>query len=70
MLKIRIIAALIALVLTPITLYIGYKIYFAYIGWSESLTPEQHNWFVWSQILLGMVLALVGFWQWKKKTKK
>jgi hypothetical protein len=70
MLKIRIIAALIALVLTALTLYIGPKIYFAYVHWSDSLTTEQQSWFNFGQILLGVALAVFGFWQWKKKTKK
>lgn len=70
MLKIRIIAALISLVLTALTLYIGPKIYFAYVHWSESLTPGQQGLLNWSQVLLGAVLAVVGFWLWKKKAKK
>jgi hypothetical protein len=70
MLKIRIIAAIISLALTALTLYIAPKIYFAYVHWSESLTPEQQNWFNGSQIMLGGLLAAIGFWLWKKQKSK
>ncbi len=70
MLKIRILALLISLVLTALTLYIGPKIYFAYIRWSDSLYPDQQQLINISQIFVGILIAVVGFWLWKRKARQ
>ena len=70
MLKIRVLALLISLVLTALTLYIGPKIYFAYAHWSDSLSPEQQQLINVSQIFVGILIAVIGFWLWKRKARQ
>lgn len=67
MLKIRLIAASIAIVMTLITIYLIPVIYTAYTHWSDSLNPQQKQWFLYSQAALGAVIALTALWRWKKK---
>ena len=67
MLKIRIFAVLIAIVLTLITIYLVPKIVFGYMHFVDGLNQDQKGWFNGSQILLGAALAGYSFWRWKKK---
>jgi hypothetical protein len=66
MLKIRIIAALIALVLTALTIYLAPFVIDFYQSWSAGLTPQGRLWFNWSQAAIGVLIAVYGFWLWKK----
>ena len=70
MLKIRLYAALIALVCTLITLYFAPRIFFAYSHWESGLSLDQRGWFNAAQILLVVMLAGFGFWQWKNRGEK
>jgi hypothetical protein len=67
MLKIRIIAALSAIVLTLITIYLVPKVVYGYTHLMSGLSHDQQTWFNGSQILLGAALAGYGYWRWKKK---
>jgi hypothetical protein len=67
MLKLRIFAVLIAVVLTLVTIYLVPKIVFMYTHFVGNLDQDQKEWFNGSQILLGAALAGYGFWRWKKK---
>ena len=67
MLKIRIIAVLIAIVLTLVTIYVVPRVVYMYTHFVSGLSHEQNIWFSGSQILLGAALAGYGFWRWKKK---
>jgi len=67
MLKIRLIAASVAIVMTLITIYLVPIIYAAFTHWSDSLNAQQQQWFLYSQIVLGAAIALIAFWRWKKK---
>ena len=67
MLKVRIIAALIAIVLTALTIYIAPYVINFYQNWSAGLSPQRRQWFNWSQAGIGALIAVYGFWLWKKK---
>lgn len=67
MLKIRIIAALLAIVLTIITIYLVPKIAYFYTSFVHGLSHDQQLWFNLIQALLGVLLAGYGYWRWKKK---
>jgi type II secretory pathway component PulF len=69
MLKIRIIAALIAVAFTALTVYLVPKVAFYYTSFVNGLSHDQQLWLNWAQALLGGVIALIGFWLWKKKSK-
>jgi len=66
MFKIRFYAALISLILAPITVYLGLRGYHLFSEWSASLSHDQKAWFEYSQIALGALVAIYGFWRWKK----
>ena len=67
MLKVRIIAALIAIVLTILTIYLVPYVIDFYQRWSAGLSPQGRQWFNWSQAVVGGLIALYGVWLWKKK---
>lgn len=67
MLKIRLIAALVALVMTLLTIYLIPIAAALYTGWTRSLNTQEQQWFSYSQIALGAVVALAALWHWKKK---
>jgi type II secretory pathway component PulF len=67
MLKIRIIAVLIAIVLTLLTIYLVPRVVFMYTHFASGLSQDQKVWFNGGQALLGAVLAGYSFWCWKKK---
>ena len=67
MLKIRIIAALIATVLTIITALLLPYLYGVLTHWLATLSAEQKQWFSYSQIVLGAVLAGLSYKMWKAK---
>jgi len=66
MLKIKIFAATFAIVMTLLTIYIAPIIYTAYIHWVESLTQQQQQWVNYGQALLGVIVAGLAGWQWRK----
>lgn len=70
MLKIRLGAALISLILTALTLYIAPKIYFAYVQWSEGFSDDQKQLMNIVQMGIGFTIAAIGFWLWKRKSRK
>ena len=69
MLKIRIIAVLIAIVLTLLTIYFVPKVVFMYTHFVSGLNHDQKVWFNGGQALLGAALAGYGFWRWKKRSQ-
>jgi hypothetical protein len=70
MLKIRLIAVFISLILTALTLYIAPKIYFAYVQWSAGFTDDQKQLMNIAQMCIGFAIAGIGFWLWKRKSRK
>ncbi len=66
MLNAKLLAALIAIVMTLLTIYVVPLIYHFYVHWSDSLSHEQQQWFNYSQIVLGALLASFAIWQWKR----
>ena len=67
MLKIRVIAVLIAIVLTLLTIYIVPYIAYYYTSFVSGLSHDQQIWFNWAQAGLGALAAVYGYWSWKKK---
>jgi len=67
MLKVRIIAAILAILLTIATAYAVPYIMNSYYQFVDGLSPQQQKWFTYSQIILGAVVAVIGFLHWKKK---
>lgn len=67
MLKVRIIAASIAIVLTIITIYLVPKVVHFYISFMNGLNQDQQFWFGVIQALLGALVAGCAYWRWKKK---
>ena len=67
MFKVRLYAALISLVLTAVTMFVGPEIYYAYVGWDGKLSDGQRDWFHISQAVLGFAIAGIVFWRWWKK---
>lgn len=70
MLKIRLIAALVAIVMTLITIYLIPILIAAYTGWTNTLDAQEQQWFLYSQAALGALIALTALWQWKKKRSR
>ena len=70
MLKIRIYAALIAIVMTAITAYIAPIVYGLYTHWVDAMTPTQKAWLDWGQVALAACVAIYGFSRWKRKSKQ
>lgn len=68
MLKIRLIAAAAALLLTALTLPVMLWIYRVFTQWYHHLTPSQLQAFNLSQAVLGLAVAAVSFW-WVKRKK-
>jgi len=68
MLKIRIIAIIIALALTALTIYLVPIIAHHYISFVNSLNPQEKTWFSWAQAFIGFAIAAYAFWRWKKKS--
>jgi hypothetical protein len=66
MLKVRIIAALIAIVLTAITIYLAPFVIAFFQHWHGGLSPQARQLFNWSQAGIGALMAVYGFWLWKK----
>jgi hypothetical protein len=67
MLKVRIIALIIAILLTIATAYAIPWIVHLYKNWVEQMTAEQQQWFNIAQAVLGLSIAICAFWFWKKK---
>lgn len=67
MLKVRIIAAILAVLLTLLTIYLIPIITHSYISFMDGLNSGQQLWFGISQAILGGLIAVYGFWRWKKK---
>lgn len=65
MLKIRILAAIIAIVLTALTMFLVPHIYTGYVY----LAQHYPNVFDWAQVALGFTIAGLAYWRWKKKRK-
>lgn len=69
MLKVRLIAAAISLVLTALTLPLLWWIYKHFLLWYHHLTASQLQMFNISQAILGLSVAAISFW-WVKRKKK
>lgn len=69
MLKVRIIAGVIAIILTLITIYVVPIIAYHYTNFANGLTKDQRQWFNGIQVVIGFSIAIYGFWRWKKKNK-
>lgn len=69
MLKIRLIAATAAILLTLITLPAMLWVYKQFSLWHQQLTPSQIQTFNLSQAVLGFAVAGLSFW-WVKRKKK
>ena len=67
MLKVRIVAATIAILLTLATAYIAPWIIYSYKHWISHLSATQQQFFNLSQVVIGVLIAAYGFWRWKKK---
>jgi hypothetical protein len=67
MLKVRIIAVVIAILLTIATAYVVPWIVYEYKLWVGHLTVAHQQWFNIVQAVVGIVIAVVAFWFWKKK---
>lgn len=70
MLKVRILAAIVAILLTLLTIYLLPKIVYAYTGFMEGLNDDQRLKFSVFQALLGAVLGVYGWWLWRKSKNK
>ncbi len=71
MLKVRILAALMAIVLTLLTIWVLPKIVYAYTTFMDGLTADQKTTYSLAQAALGAALGGYGWWLWKKaKAKK
>ena len=70
MLKVRIIAIVIALLLTALTVYLVPIAIDYYNSFSSGLSEEERGKFYWAQAGVGFLIAAVGFWGWKKKKSK
>jgi|GEM_PF-748063 len=71
--KVRIIAVVIAILLTIATAYAVPWVMYVYTHWVDGLTKTQQHWFNIAQAVLGALIASYAFWCWKKKksqTKK
>jgi uncharacterized membrane protein YcjF (UPF0283 family) len=69
MLKIRIIAAAIAILMTGILVLVAPMVYGLIGNWvNESVQHKQ--WLNYSQVGVGVLLAIGGFMQWKKRRAK
>lgn len=67
MLKVRIIALVIAILLTIATAYAIPWIVYLYKNWVGHMSAEQQQWFNIGQAVLGLGIAVSAFWFWKKK---
>ncbi len=67
MLKVRIIAVVLAILLTIATAYVVPWIVYEYKHVVGHLTAAQQEWFNIAQAVLGGVIAVYAFWRWKKK---
>jgi len=70
MLKIRIIAVVLAILLTIATAYVLPWIVYEYKQWVGHLTVMQQQWFNIAQAVLGIAIAVCAFWIWKKKKSR
>lgn len=70
MLKIRIIAVIIAILLTLLTIYVTPKIMYAYTEFVDGLDKDQRLKFSLFQSALGAAIAGYGWWLWRKSKKK
>jgi len=70
MLKVRIIAALVAIVLTVLTIYLVPKIAYFYTSFVGGLSHDQQTRFSIFQAILGASIAAYGLWRWRKKKGK
>jgi hypothetical protein len=69
MFKVRIIAILIALALTALTIYLIPIVVYHYKSFVGGLDGEQQIWFSWAQAFIGFSIAAYCFWRWKRKSK-
>ncbi|RYY76897.1 MAG: hypothetical protein EOO52_05230 [Gammaproteobacteria bacterium] len=67
MLKVRIIAVIIALILTALTVYLVPIVASYYMNFMGNLNEQERIWFSWAQAFIGFSIAAFGFWRWKKK---
>jgi hypothetical protein len=70
MLKIRIIAVLLAILLTIGTAYLFPMAIYYYKTFINGLTKDQQVWFNLLQAGLGAAIALFSFWLWRKNKPK
>ncbi|GGY77109.1 hypothetical protein GCM10011613_22030 [Cellvibrio zantedeschiae] len=70
MLKVRILAAIVAILLTLLTIYLLPKIVYTYTSFMDGMSPDQRTAFSLFQALLGAALGVYGWWLWKKSKKK
>jgi hypothetical protein len=68
MLKVRIIAIIITLALTALTIYLVPIVVYHYTSFVDSLSGQQRTWFSVLQAFIGFAIAAYGFWRWKKKS--
>lgn len=66
MLKIRILASLIAIVLTALTIFLVPYIYTGYVY----LGANHPKVFQWAQAGIGFAVAGLAYWRWKKRKSK
>jgi hypothetical protein len=70
MLKIRIIAVIIAILLTIGTVYLVPVLVYHYKNLVGGFSKDQQIWFNWFQAAVGALIAIYGFWRWKKSKSK
>jgi uncharacterized membrane protein YcgQ (UPF0703/DUF1980 family) len=69
MLKIRIIAACVAVIMTLATVYAVPYLYIHVTQWLHGLSPTHKQWFNYSQIFVGFLVALITLRVWFKKKR-
>ena len=66
MLKIHILAAIIAIVLTALTVFLMPYVYWGYLYLGENYPKV----FQWAQVVLGFGVAGLAYWRWEKRKVK
>lgn len=70
MLKVRIIAVIIAILLTIFTAYFLPKLVYAYTSFMDGLDGDQRLTFSLFQSVVGAGLGVYGWWLWRKSKNK
>lgn len=70
MLKVRILAVIIAILLTLLTIYLLPKVVYAYTSFMDGLDSDQRLKFSLFQSMVGAALGVYGWWLWRKSRKK